>query len=441
MLESAGEVSHKFELLIKYKDLLMSYSSLYRSLLDILTETSVFAKCYTLIGMIPLLTMEEINFLSRTLPPECSFLTRKGLVHLLPSPLRGMFDVNVTENIDLTKRSYCQENEETTNTFEILGDCSGDFFSSPFSRRSKASLPERHRTAHSTVIPFFSELLQTRTTTSLIFDGSRRCRDVMGHDSIYQGRDSNSGQMGITNDMNSVVGSSVTGLNQSTFPIIEGDFDATLESILDRRSKATSEWLFNKAVSSVSSSISGIMTGGNISDGTMVGIICACTASAGLGSIAQQALKVSFRQLSIYGVSHRRMKYALQQAASTALQYGVPAVGAVAITAGGMLILRKAASTTRSMLRADTPLHRMLSYTLMLTRTLKLQPSRTLSSSNFFLTNPTLIIVISAWSLTAFVAWRLKSRVKNFKWLFDIILSKFFTDYETLVRIYQDCKL
>ena len=419
----------------------MSYSSFYRSLLDILTETSVFAKCYTLIGMIPLLTMEEINFLSRTLPPECSFLTRKGLVHLLPSPLRGMFDVNVTENIDLTKRSYCQENEETTNTFEILRDCSGDFFSPPFNRRPKASSPGKHRTTHSTVIPFFSELLQTRTTTSMIFDGSRCCRDVMGHDSIYHGRDSNSGQMGITDNMNSVVDSSVAGLNQSTYPIIEGDFDATLESILDRRSKATSEWLLNKAISSVSSSISGILTGGNISDGTMVGIICACTASAGLGSITQQALKVSFRQINIYGVSHRRMKYALQQAASTALQYGVPAISAVAITAGGMLLLRKAASTTRVLLRTQTPLHRMLSYTLMLTRALQLQPSRTLSSSNFFLTNPTLIIVVSAWSLTAFVAWRLKSRVKNFKWLFDIILSKFVTDYETLVRIYQDCKL
>lgn len=419
----------------------MSYSSFYRSLLDILTETSVFAKCYTLIGMIPLLTMEEINFLSKTLPPECSFLTRKGLIHLLPSPLRGMFDINVTENIDLTKRSYCHDNEETTGTFEILGDCSGHFFSPPFSRRPKASPPEKHRTTHPTVIPFFSELLQTRTTTSMIFDGSRHCRDVMGHDSIYHGRDSNSGQMGTTNDMNSVVGSSVTGLNQSTFPIIEGDFDATLENILDRRSKATSAWLFNKAISAVSSSISDIWTGGNISDGTMVGIVCACTATAGLGSIAQQASKNSFRQINIYGVSHRRMKYALQQAASTALQYGVPAVSAVAITAGGMLLLRKAASTTRSLLRAHTPLHRMFSYTLMLTRTLQLQPSRTLSSGFFFLTNPTLVIVLSAWSLTAFVAWRLKSCVKNFKWLFDIILSKFVTDYETLVRIYQDCKL
>ena len=142
----------------------MFHSSFCRSLLDILTETSTFAKCYTLIGLIPLLSVEEINFLSRTLPPECSFLTRKGLVHLLPSPLRGMFDVNGTENVESTKRSYHDDSDETGNGYEIVGDRPGDFFTSQLFLRPRASAPEKHQTTHSPALPLISELLQTRTT-------------------------------------------------------------------------------------------------------------------------------------------------------------------------------------------------------------------------------------------------------------------------------------
>lgn len=419
----------------------MFYSSFCRSLLDILTETSTFAKCYTLIGMIPLLSVEEINFLSRSLPPECSFLTRKGLVHLLPSPLRGMFDVNGTENVESTKGFYNDDSDETGNGYEILGDRPGDFFTSQFFLRPRASAPEKRQTTRSTALPLISELLQTRTTTSLIFDSARFRRDRMGHGAVYHERASNSGQTGTILSTNPVVGSPVTASNSLALPIVEGDFDATLESILDRRSQATSDWLFQKTVSFVSSSVSRICTGGSISDGTMIGIIGVCTASAGVASLAQQSFGDSLKQMEIFGVSKGRVTHALQQAALTTLKCVVPVVSAVAVTAGGMLLIRKAASTSRNLFRPHTPLHRMLSYTLMLTRTLQLQSSRVFPSGSFFLTNPTLVIVLSAWSLTAFVAWRLKSRVKSFKWLFDIILSKFVGDYETIVKIYRDLNM
>ena len=254
-------------------------------------------------------------------------------------------------------------------------------------------------------------------------------------------RASNSGQTGTILNTNAVVGNPITGSNSLALPIVEGDFDATLESILDRRSQATSSWLFQKTVSFVSSSVSRICTGGSISDGTMIGIIGVCTASAGVASVAQQSFGYSSKQMEIFGVSNSRVTHALQQAAQTTLKCVVPAVSAVAVTAGGMLLIRKTASTSRNLFRPHTPLHRMLSYTLMMTRTLQLQSSRVFSTETFFLTNPTLIIVLSAWSLTAFVAWRLKSRVKSFKWFFDIILSKFVGDYKTIVKIYRDLNL
>ena len=419
----------------------MLYALFCRSLLDLLTETSVFAKCYTLIGMIPLLSVEEINFLSETLPPECSFLTRKGLVHLLPSPLRGMFDVNITENVDSTMKSCCNDNDETVNTFEILGDRPRDIFSQPYLLRPRAPSPEKLQRTHSTAMPVVSELLQTRATTSIIFDDPGCYRDLLGHGIFCHEKANNASQTGTVLNANTVVGGSITRVHPSTLPIVVDDFDATLENILDRRSKATTDWLFKKAISTVSSSICSICSGGNISDRTMIGIMGACTVSASVASMGQQALKISFKQIEIYGVSNRRIKHALQQTALNTLNCFVPAISAVAITAGGMLLLRNAASTSRNIFRAHTPLHRMLSYTLMFTRTLQLRPSSMFAPGSFFLTNPTLVIVLSAWSLTAFVAWRLKSRVKNFKWLFDIIISKFVSDYEILVKIYENCTL
>ena len=64
-----------------------------------------------------------------------------------------MFDVNGTENVESTKRSYHDDSDETGNGYEIVGDRPGDFFTSQLFLRPRASAPEKHQTTHSPALP------------------------------------------------------------------------------------------------------------------------------------------------------------------------------------------------------------------------------------------------------------------------------------------------
>ena len=58
--------------------------SFVRSIAELLTEPSPLAKLYVVIALSTFVGKEDLQLLIESLPPECDFVKKPGLIHLLP---------------------------------------------------------------------------------------------------------------------------------------------------------------------------------------------------------------------------------------------------------------------------------------------------------------------------------------------------------------------
>ena len=405
-----------------------------RSLLDILTETSAIAKCYTLIGMIPVLCSEEIHSLSETLPAECAFLRKKGLIYLLPSPLREIFHEDRNErdsslsNSEYSDRGSGIGNEGDLNSYQ-------SFFSVPHIPQTAANLATSSVStspiSRNIVVSTYPDL---RSRRSVILNQIRSAGNVIGQGARLN---TNFGRHNPTQQPSRV---RVSGL---TIP--QGDFERTLEGMLARRTEMTREWVVRKISSAVASTIYRIASGGHMSDKFMIGIISFSAAGAGVASVAYRALQASSsnHEIVLRGstvvTTTQKVSYVLQLALKSAAMCATPCLSTVAIATGSMFAVRKISNVSLTMF-SHHRLRELLTRTRNFLWRLQVSPLKCFSLGAFFsLDDPTFLIVISAWTLTAFLALQLKVRAKNFKWIFNIILAKLLRCYEELISIDENC--
>lgn len=100
-----------------------------KSVIDILIEPSPLAKAYTLVALSGVLGNEDLRRLMDTLPRECDYLRRPGLIHMLPNMLQNMFNSpTLLEDLEL-------EQAEILTQEGIVGEVTeaepNDFFITP----------------------------------------------------------------------------------------------------------------------------------------------------------------------------------------------------------------------------------------------------------------------------------------------------------------------
>ena len=390
--------------------------------------------------MIPVLRSEEIHSLSETLPPECAFLRKKGLVHLLPSPFGDIFDNDRNERYNPPRRGefpysdngVANENDRDLNSYH-------SFFSVPHLAQA-VSNPATTSTSTSPISRniVVSTYPNVRSARSVITQQIRSAGNV-----IRQGThlNSNFGRRNLPH-LHLPTRSGVSGLS-----IPQGDFERTLEQMIARRTEVTTNWVVQKISSAVSSTVYRLASGGHMSDKFMIGLIGACSAGAGIASVAYQALQASTNnhEIVVRGsgsiTAAQKAGYVLQLALRNAAMCATPCLGTVAIATGSMFAVRKmsnASLTVFSHLRIREILARSRNFLWRL----QVSPLRCFSLGKFFnLNDPTFLIVVSAWTLTAFLALQLKVRTKNFKWMFNIILARLLRSYEELFNLDENCNV
>ena len=428
-----------------------------RSLLDVLTETSAIAKGYTLLSMIPVLGAEEIHLLSEQLPSECQFLRQKGLIHLLPAPLQSMLS-RPTRGIQ--NNSKVTLNEETNINQNTVGDSFGSnssFFALPsFLSESSAnqhnrssSLPSTPRSDH--ILPESSSALRTRSTTNT-FNVSTDNQNMRNNTlNGLSGRHDTPADISLIRRMRSTNATNRPGpgpvpATALMVPLPQGDFERTLQDILTRKTKVTTDWFVDKIKTAAISNLYYFSSGGDVSDQCLVGLIGLGALGVTIGTSMQHRIQCETRRalqqgglvdtigntLSVRMGSYSGIGQLLKNTVQGVVTYGVPCMTTLTITMGSMLAVRKIqqnrpADGFTSLLSSAVILPMARNFL----KKLQCSAVKIFSLGRFHdIDDPMFLIVVSAWTLTAFVAVKFRRNVKHLKWIFNVIISRLLNDWK-----------
>ena len=105
---------------------------LYRkSVLDVLIEPSPMTKAYMVVALSSVLGDDELQRLSNTLPRECDYMRRPGLIHLLPEVLQRMLhSATLQSDLELEQAEEVLA-QENSLVGEVAEPDDGDFFVAP----------------------------------------------------------------------------------------------------------------------------------------------------------------------------------------------------------------------------------------------------------------------------------------------------------------------
>lgn len=395
-----------------------------RSLLDIFSETSSVSKCYTLMCMIPVLDADEIRTLSETLPPELSFLNRKGLVHLLPPNIFSIFNRGTREcRHSISKRELLVRNCRNPNFDD--GDLRhmDSFFSLPYHLQQA---PDPTRSNLDTPYP------STEFSSSAINTTSRHRRDINeihinGINPLLNTASTTSFDLRVIGGVLDT--SSADAFQSRTLPpSIEhppGDFESTLQNIIQKKSQCTSDWIVQQASSAIAASLSHLTSGGSMSDLFMIKVIGVTAVGAAAadfylrGNDQSTLLHISNFSDSNRARSVHRM---LELASNYTVKCALPCMIAVATTTGTMLAVRNIRRVSSATLEFRLSVSGLVICCRDYIR-------KTHLMSYLATDQPLLMIVISAWALTAFIALQLSLKVKNTEWIFNSIFAKMLRKY------------
>ena len=104
---------------------------LYRkSLLDVLIEPSPALKAYTVVALSAVLSDDEVRRLTDSLPRECDYMRRPGLIHMLPSTLqRALYSPLIHQDLEQEQAEVLAQ--EGSLVGEVAEADEGDFFVTP----------------------------------------------------------------------------------------------------------------------------------------------------------------------------------------------------------------------------------------------------------------------------------------------------------------------
>jgi hypothetical protein len=353
------------------------------------TETSPLAKGYALISMASVLDQKDIQALAEKLPEECNFLKQRGLVHLLPSSLKDIFIGNNDDN-DTFMYNYnsfvtsCDHDDSLRRS--IPNFIVPRFLSSGISTND----PTAH---HNT--PISHQMNNTETNQ----------HSIRNHfHSRYSGHDTLHSPVTALNTPNNLTLTPVNTpfINSNTNnPQPHCDFEETLQNIINRRARITSDWLIDEFKSILSSNAYYFASGGDISDT----LILRMFAVGAVGVTTAISVGNGFQLTN----TNRNSNNGFESLMKFTSNYFIPYASTVTAVTGGMLAVRHFNEMQQ---KRSSILYKMLE---------KIKITYTSISTNG---NPMSMYVVFAWSLTALLAWKLKRNIKNLQWVFQRILSK-----------------
>lgn len=361
-------------------------------MLDVVTETSPLAKGYALISMASVLDKKDIQTLSEKLPEECNFLKQRGLVHLLPSSLKDIFIGNNDDN-DNFMYNY--------NSFVTSYDQDNSLRRSIPNFIIPRFLSSENPTAHH------------NTSISLQMNNNETNQhSIRNHfNSIYSGHDTLHTPVTTLNTQNNLTLAPVNtpNINSNTNnPQPHCNFEETLQNIINRRARITSDWLVDEFKSILSSNAYYFASGGDISDT----LILSMFAVGAVGVTTAISVGNGFQLTN----TNRNSNNGFESLMKLTSNYFIPYASTVTAVTGGMLAVRHLNEMQQ---KRSSILYKMLE---------KIKITYTSISTN---ENPMSMYIVFAWSLTALLAWKLKRNIKNFQWVFQRILSKLLHNVNT----------
>lgn len=417
------------------------------------------AKGYTLLSMIPVLGSEEIHLLSQTLPDECLFLRQKGLVHLLPSTLRDMLHGTQRNPFTSNLNTESQKTDKTDERRDLSGGTENDgnysMFSSFFYPPSQltTSTASSNSNASSVNQNLSNHLSVNHSRTNIPLSATSRGSIPNDHNATIASSSGNhannplvSRRVRLQNVVPDVTSPSVSGPCHVLSVPQDGDFERTLQDILHRKSKVTSDWLKEKVQIAVKSNVYYLLSGGDMSDGLMVGLTAGSALGVALSTAVQSRIhhpeegviavaKVVTGNTGFKALTSRcrikGMEVFLKSAIKQAVTCAVPCFTSIALITGSMLVIRKVHDNK---ILSRFPL--LLSSKVMLPIARKFIRKLQLSSMKLFTLggrlyrcdDPLCLAAVSAWTLTAFLAVKLHQNVKSLRWVFNSIVMKLLSD-------------
>ena len=399
-----------------------------------------------LLSLIPVLESEEIHLLSQTLPDECVFLKRKGLVHLLPSILKDM--LCGTERSLLISRSTIElEKSYRRRGFAVSEAIDGDqktfsrIFSAPHIEADSVGNRSLLRAMHTTMRNV-SLSLTSRSDTLNNHDPD------IENESINDYRSPQSHTMRANSLIPDYMSPSVSG-DSPVFSIPEeSDFEITLQNILDRKTKITLDWLKEKVQNSVVSNVYYVISGGGMSDRLMVALMAGGALGIAFGTALQRrfhhpdnnlisVVKSAGDDVNIKALANlcrsKGIEQLLKVFVKKSVTCAIPCLQSLTITAGSMLLVRKVQDSqilskfsTLFSSRAMLPIARNFM------RKIRVSGLKIFADSGrqYRFYDTYILLIVSAWTLTAFLAYKLHQNVKSLRWVFNSIIMKLLADYD-----------
>ena len=380
---------------------------LYRkSLLDVLVEPSPALKAYTVVALSAVLSDDELRRLAESLPRECDFVRRPGLVHLLPGTLhRALYSTALQRDLEL------EQAEELAQEGSLVGEVAeadeGDFF----------------------VAPRF--LMQGRD------DGLVAGGDEDGDE------DEDDGAEPAMPVATHIVAAAASAPAPSSSPLSEpSEFERLFTEIVSRRARDASQQVFStvsRQASVVRSDLIWfIITGGTASDEQVVAAFATCgSVAAGVSWLLSSAAAAGVH-LEEGGRSGGALMARLQvvhPVVRAALQVVTGAATRAAAVCGAVLFLRGVSQSAAPSFDGEPHPHnhsnhhqlgiatrRRGSALGVLNRAWARVTHRCVS---LFRDNPVYASAVSAsLFITALLAWSLKTRWRRMKWLALVVLSR-----------------
>jgi len=383
---------------------------LYRkSLLDVLVEPSPALKACTVVALSAVLSDDELRRLAESLPRECDFVRRPGLVHLLPGTLhRALYSTALQRDLEL------EQAEELAQEGSLVGEVAeadeDDFF----------------------VAPRF--LMQGRD------DGLAAGGDEDGDE------DDDDGAEPAMPVATHIVAASASAPAPSSSPLSEpSEFERLFTEIITRRARDASQQVFStvsRQASVVSSDLVWfIITGGTASDEQIVAAFATCGSVAAavswlLASASAAAAGVNLGERGDNGGAVMARLHFAHPVVRAALEVVTSAATRAAAVCGAVLVLRGASQSAAPSIDGE-PHHHNRSYYHQVSAATRRHGSAlgvlhrawarvTQRCVNLFRDNPVYASAVStSLFITALLAWSLKTRWRRLRWLALVVLSSF----------------
>ena len=351
-------------------------------------------KAFTLLGLCSFLDRSEIHALAETLPSECNFLHRPGLVNLMPLSLR---DVISPEREDHDEQQH--HNGEKDDEQQSIPVRSGVLIR-PIDLNDPSSGDASSLRDNGTP-PFFS------LPSSLLIedeDVSRRATAVEVPDTPPRSFPTES-----------------TPSRPTQIP-----FEQLLQQIVHRRVNESKEWIQQQISTVATSQAYYLASGGDLSDNTVA-------------SVCVMGVVGTAMVLSTSSSSWLRRKYPTVDEILKTLPMNISYNNAalsytstVALVSGGMWIVRQINRTDCTEIMG--PVHDSNNQSTLITLSKRFwyvmksffNPIRWREMGlEVIYDNPKVIyLVVAAWSLTALLAWKLRSKITSMRWIFQSIFAK-----------------